>query len=143
MELRSTLLATALAAAVLAPAPALARDRARSNLAEAAEKLSDPALQATLATALASLGKAMTSIRMAPFARAMESIGDREDAQDIAPDATLGDMIGPEAADMPRQLSERVPQLMNGMASMAGAFGEMLPQLEAIGRELRRSLPRR
>ncbi len=151
MKLRSTLrafglasgLASALSAAALAPAPAMARDRAGDNLGEAVETLSDPALQGTLAAAMASLGKAMMGIRMAPFAKAMESMGGEDPAEAIDPDATLGDMMGPEAQDMPRQISERVPQMMNGMAGMAGAFGEMLPQLEAIGKELKRSLPRR
>ena len=84
---------------------------------------------------------------MAPFARAMESVGDAvgdgEESAAIAPDATLGDMMGPEAGDMPRRLSEGLPRMMNGMAGMAGAFGDMLPRLEEIGRQVRRSLPRR
>ena len=143
MKLRSTLLATALAVTMLAPVPALARENAQRSLADAAERLSDPALQGTLATALASLSKAMMGIRMAPFARAMESMGGEEDGERIDPDATLGDMMGPEARDMPRQFSDKVPQMMDGMAGMAGAFGEMLPQLEEIGKELRRSLPKR
>jgi hypothetical protein len=143
MKLRSTLLATALAALVLAPVPALARENAQRSLADAAERLRDPALQGTLATALASLSRAMVGIRMAPFAKAMESMGGEEDGEWIAPDATLGDMMGPDAQEMPRQLSEGVPRMMDGMAGMAGAFDEMLPQLEEIGRELRRSLPRR
>jgi hypothetical protein len=143
MHLRSTLLGSALAAAVLAPVPAMARDRAQRDIAEAVDTLSDPALQATLATALASLSGAMMGIRMAPFAKAMESMGGEDATGEIDPDATLGDMMGPEAQAMPRQFAERVPRMMNGMAGVAGAFGEVLPQLEAIGKELERSLPRR
>lgn len=147
MKMRSTLLASALAVAVLAPAPAMARDNAWRSLADAAERLSDPALQNTLATALASLSQAMMGIKLAPFARAMESMenatGERDEAERIDPDATLGDMMGPEAEAMPRELSRQVPRMMAGMAGMAGALEGVLPQFEAIGKELKRSLPRR
>ena len=150
MKMRSTLLASALAAAVLAPAPAMARDNAQRNLADAAERLSDPALQNTLAAELASLSQAMMGIKIAPFARAMESMGDvagdREEAERIDPDATFGEMMGPEAEAMPRELSQQIPRMMNGMAGMAGMAGALeavLPRFEAIGKELKRSLPRR
>ena len=143
MSLRSTLLAAGLAAVALAPLPAMARDK---GLSEAAEKLSDPRMQETIATAMASLSQALMGMKMAPFARAMETMGeangDREAGREIDPDATLGEMMGPEAERLPRELSARVPAMMGAMAGMAGAVEGMLPELEAMGKRLKRSLPR-
>ena len=144
MAMRSALLAAVLASAALAPVPALARD---NGMAEAAQQLNDPQLQSTIAAAMAALSEAMMGIKMAPLAKAMEgmgrSAGDQDAAADIDPDATLGDMMGPEARDMPQQMASQVPQMMGAMAGMAGAMEAMLPQFEELGKRLRRDLPRR
>ena len=148
MAMRSALLAAVLASAALAPVPALARD---NGMAEAAQQLNDPQLQSTIAAAMAALSEAMMGIKMAPLAKAMEGMkgiggraaGDQDAAADIDPDATLGDMMGPEARDMPRQMASQVPQMMGAMAGMAGAMEAMLPQFEELGKRLRRDLPRR
>lgn len=139
----SSLLAVVLAAALAAPVPALARDR---SLGRAAEQLGDPQLQHSIASAIAALSEAMLAMKMAPFARAMEGVGemagDRDAAPAIDPEATMGDMIGPEAREMPRQMARQVPQMMSAMAGMAGAMEGMLPEFEALGKRLRRDMPR-
>lgn len=144
MRLRSTLLFAALASAALAPVPALARDHSLSN---AVRQLNDPQLQSTVASAMAALSEAMLSMKMAPFARAMEGMGkaagDKDEMPAIDPDATLGDMMGPEAREMPDQMAEHIPQMMGAMAGMAGAMEGMLPQLEELGKRLKHQLPRR
>ena len=148
MSLRSTLLFAALASAALAPVPALARDHSLGN---AARQLNDPQLRSTVASAMAALSEAMLSMKMAPFARAMEGMGkaaggdtgDRDEKPAIDPNATLGDMMGPEAREMPDQMAEHIPQMMGAMAGMAGAMEGMLPQLEELGKRLKRQLPRR
>ena len=40
-------------------------------------------------------------------------------------------------------MAAQVPQMMGAMAGMAGAMEGMLPQLEALGKRLKRQLPRR
>ena len=143
MLLRPALIAALLATAALAPVPALARDH---SLAKAANQLNNPELQHTIAGAMAMLSEAMLGMKMAPFAKAMQGMGrmagDKDDMPAIDPDATLGDMMGPEARDMPRQMSSQVPQMMDAMAGMAGAVDEMLPQFEELGKRLKRQLPR-
>jgi hypothetical protein len=143
MAMRSTLLAALLVSAALAPVPAMARDR---GLGKAVEQLNDPQLQTTIAAAMASLSEAMMGMKMAPFAKAMEGMaraaGDKDDAPAIDPDATLGDMVGPEAREMPRQMASQVPQMMGAMAGMAGAMEAMLPQFEELGKRMKRQLPR-
>lgn len=144
MAIRSTVLAAILASVALAPVPALARD---NGLNKAVQQLADPQLQDTIATAMAALSEAMMGMKMAPFAKAMEGMGraagDPDAGSDIDPDATLGDMMGPEAREMPKQMAAQVPQMMGAMAGMAGAMEGMLPQLEALGKRLKRQLPRR
>jgi hypothetical protein len=145
MTFRLRLIGAAIALAILTPLPAMARERGTDNrkMDEAVARLSDPAFQTSIAMALASLNEAMMGMKMAPFANAMESMGDRDTARNIDPGATLGDMMGPEGRAMPQELAERVPQMMTGMAGMASAMQQMLPKLEAIGREMKRSVPRR
>jgi hypothetical protein len=144
MKMRSALLAAVLSVSLIAPMPALARDR---PISDAARQLGDPALQQSLSGALAMMMQAMMGMKMAPFARAMDSMGktmgDKDAISDIDPDATLGDLIGPESRDMPRQMSEKVPAMMSGMAGMAGAMEQMLPQLQAMGKQLQKAMPKR
>jgi hypothetical protein len=144
MKTRSALLAAVLSASAIAPMPAQARER---DLGAAADALSNPALQQGIAGAMAAMMQAMMGIKMGPMARAMEgmgkSMGDSDAGMDMDPDATLGDMMGPEGRDMPQELSAKVPAMMSGMAGMAGAMQQMLPQLEAMGKQLRKSIPRK
>jgi hypothetical protein len=138
------LLAALLVSVALVPAPAMARDH---GMGKAVQQLNDPQFQDTIATAMASLSEAMMGMKMAPFAKAMEGMGraagDKDAASDIDPDATLGDMMGEDARDMPQQMARQVPQMMGAMAGMAGALEAMLPQFEELGKRLKRQLPRR
>ena len=153
MKMRSVLRAVGplslAAVAVLAPTPVLAREQ---SMAQAAERLSDPRLQGAIAGMLSAMTEAMMGIKMAPFAKAANAMGEpmgSVDGQDhhapepIDPDATLGDMMGPESQRMPQELSARVPKMMDGMAGMAGAMEQMMPQLKAMAEQMRHSLPRR
>jgi hypothetical protein len=135
--------------AIMAPAPAMAREQ---SIAQAAERLSDPRMQGAIAGMLAAMTEAMMGMKMAPFAKAMDSMGvsmGRDDgdadhaSRSIDPDATLGDMMGPEARRMPQELSARVPQMMDGMAGMAGAMEQMMPQLKEMAERMKDAMPRR
>ncbi len=139
MTLRSTVIAAAFAVALLAPVTASAREQ---GLGDAAAKLSDPRLQNAMAGAIAAMSEAMLDMKMAPFAKAMESMGDKDAAREIDPDATLRDMAGPEAARMPQELSRKVPAMMGAMAGMAGAMEAMLPQFKAMGERMKDAMPR-
>lgn len=138
---------SALAAALLAPLPAAARDagdkdRAQRDraLGELQTRLGDPETQRAMGDAMASLMAAMLDMKAAPFLKAMDrmgkSMGERPVARDIPDDATLGDLAGPEARDMPREVSRKAPAMMGAAGAMAGAVGEMLPQLEEVGKRM-------
>jgi hypothetical protein len=125
----------------LLPSPALARERP-SEAAEMARELEDPRNQAAAANALGDLFGVMLGLKAAPLAKAMDAMGERDAARRIPKGATLGDLAGPEARAMPREIKRRVPGMMTAMAAMTGMLDEMLPQLEAIGDKLERDLDR-
>ena len=133
---------TALAAVMLAPLPAYAsnaRDSQRA-IGELQNRLGDPETQHAMGDALAGLMAAMMDMKAAPFLKAMDrmgkSMGDSAPRRDIPENATLGDLAGPEARDMPRQIAQRTPAMMGAMGAMAGAMGEMIPQLETVGKRM-------
>jgi hypothetical protein len=113
--------------------PTLAKPRESSRLAE---RMGDPALQHSLAAAVAALSEAMLDLPVEPFARAMRTM-DPDAARDIPPGATVADIAGPDARRMPRELARKLPQMMGAVAGMAGAMEAMLPQLEAMGEQMR------
>ncbi len=127
----------------LAATSATARDR---GLADAESRLSDPKAQQAMGDALATMMAAMMQIKAAPLLKAMDSMGttmgERRAARGVPADATLGDLAGPEARDMPREMAHKVPQMMGAMGAMAGAMGEMLPQLETMGKRMERQMDR-
>ncbi len=155
MKLRSVLLSLSLAAVLAAPVPAMARDRADKGLHEAVAKLSDPRTQQAFAGTITTLMQALMNMKAAPFTQMLDGMEgameratgekseDRQSARNIAPDATLGDLAGPEMRAMPEEMAAKLPAMMGAMAGMAGSMEAVLPELEAMGKQLKESLPRR
>lgn len=133
---------SALAAAMLAPLPAAARDKAYhdSTIGDIQDKLGDPRTQDAIGDAMAGLMEAMLDIKAAPFLKAMDRVGaasgERPRHRDVPDDATLGDLAGPEARDMPRTVARQAPAMMGAAGAMVGAMGEMLPQMAEMGRRM-------
>ncbi len=125
----------------LLPAPAAARERP-SQTAEMARELEDPRNQEAAANAMGALFGVMLNMKAAPLAKAMDAMGERDAARHIPKGATIGDLAGPEARAMPREIKRRVPGMMTAMASMTGMLDEMMPQLEAIGEQMERDFGR-
>ena len=113
--------------------PALAQSRHSDRLAD---QLADPALQGSMSDAIGALSEALLDMPVAPIARVMDAMGD-PDARYIDPRATVGDLAGPDARRMPREVARKVPQMMGAMAEMSDAIAAMTPQLEEIGRRMR------
>lgn len=144
MSKSSFVLATALAATMLAPLPAMARDR---SLTDAAARLEDPEFQHGMASALGTMMRALMGMKMAPFAQAMNQMkhatGDTSEPDEaIDPEATIGDMVGEEGRRAPEEIADKLPGMMSAMAGMAGAMEQMRPELEKMGKEMARRLPR-
>lgn len=143
---RASLIAVSALALTAALTPFAAQARPRSDLAHSeldrvAGQLSDPANQAKASAVAAIFTQMLLDLRVGPLARAMGEMGDG-DARYIPEDATLGDLAGPEARDAPRQMAREVPHAMRAMGSMTGAFDAMIPQLQDMAEQMRRTMKR-
>ncbi len=142
MKLRSALVGSLIVLTALGPVSAQAKAK-EASLAEVAQKLRDPKLQSGIAGIMAALSQAMLSMNVGSFGAAIDKMEGREGASGIRPDATLADMIGPDAERMPEEMSAKLPMMMDAMAGMAGSMEAMLPQLKQIGEQMKKSLPRK
>lgn len=131
MNAKIVLAAPALALAFAASPAAAKPDSATSRMAE---KMRDPATQQAMATAVAAVSEAMLDMPLEPLARAAEAMGDRRTARKMR-GARLRD-VSPEAEDMPRELSRKLPAMMGAMGGMAATMEEMAPALKAMAREM-------
>ena len=132
MSIRTLAVAPALAALVLAPISAQARE---GGAAKMAEKMRDPANQAAMAAAIRALSEALLDIPLEPFARVAEAMGDRRTADEMH-GATVRDMAGPRTERMPEEMSRKLPAMMGAMGGMAQAAEEMAPALKGIAKEM-------
>lgn len=123
--MRIALSAAATLCLVLA-APAAAEPYGEAT--RAAEDLRDPARQAQIAGTVEAATDAMLGMPAGPLLRAMAEIAG-DDPEEIDPDLRMGDLVGPEAADAPREFAYRLPAMMASMAGLAAALEEMLPEL--------------
>ncbi|PKB14465.1 hypothetical protein B0I00_2054 [Novosphingobium kunmingense] len=133
---------SALAAALLAPLPAAARDTSERDRAigDIQDKLGDPRTQEAIGDAMAGMMAAMLDMKAAPFLKAMDRVGqttgEHPRHRDIPDDATLGDLAGPGARAMPDEVARKAPAMIGAAGAMVGAMGEMLPQLEEAGKRM-------
>jgi hypothetical protein len=116
-------------AGALAPLPALA---APGNAARVAEELSDPIVQEQMASVAEAATTAVLDMPVGPLMRAAKTIAG-EDPDYVDPDLRVGDVVGPEAADAPREFAHRLPQMMGALAAAAATMEAMLPELRAMG----------
>ncbi|MDE2596084.1 MAG: hypothetical protein KGL44_04305 [Sphingomonadales bacterium] len=131
--------AAAALALILAPTAAEAREsrsEAARGLSEMSDRLNDPETQQSLVGMLSALTDAMMNMRVEPFARAAEKMGDRSSMRHIGRNTTLRDVAGVDAAAMQRDMRQKLPQAMSATAGMTGAMESMLPELEAMARRM-------
>ena len=131
MKTRVLLAAPALAL-VMAASPALARDDSTRRMAQ---QMRDPATQQAVARAVAAMSEAMLDMPLEPLARMADAMGDRRTARQMR-GATVGDYAGPEARDVPYEMSRKLPALMGQAGGMVAAAEEMTPALKAMAREM-------
>ena len=132
------LLPTTVTALALLATPVAAQDADIADEGDAieamSEKLSDPAMQAKAAIMARGLMGMLLELPVGSLARAAAEI-EGEDSEAIDPDMTLREFGGEGANDLPQDVQERVPQMMDRLAGMSGAFEAMVPALrEMAGR---------
>jgi hypothetical protein len=125
-------------AGALVPAPVLA---AEGEAARVAEALNDPVRQEQMAAAAEAVTDAVLSMPAAPLLRAAKTIAG-ENPDYVDPDVRVGDLVGPEAADAPREFAHRLPQMMGALATMAATMEAMLPELRAMGDRIAEDMAR-
>lgn len=127
----------AAAACALAPAPLMAQD-GPSDAGRLAEELSHPDTQEQLSTMAEAMAGAMLDVPVGPLLRAAAQVAG-EDPADVDPAATIGDLVGPEVAEAPREFAHRLPQMMGALATLTVALEDMLPRLAEIGERARQA----
>ena len=125
------LLPSAAGVCALLPLPALAQDSETSRMAE---ELSDPVRQEQLADMAETMADVLLAMPAAPLLRAAATVAG-EDPEGIDPDVRVGDLVGPEAAEAPREFAHRLPQMMGAMAALAATFEDMVPLMRERVRE--------
>jgi len=136
MTLRPLLLSTFATVAIgvaAVPASSLAADEPAW---QAGEAMRDPANQQRMAAAVRGLSDALLDLRIAPFLRAIEAAGGGA-PEAVDPDLRLRDYAGPEAEQIPREMSRRLPGMMDAFGDMAAAFQAALPELAAAADSVR------
>ncbi|RDC60490.1 hypothetical protein HME9302_01698 [Alteripontixanthobacter maritimus] len=133
----------ALAGIALA-SPAAAQGIEDTDTAEAAavvmaERMRDPAVQDRMVGVLADLMDAMLDVKVGPLAETLEEFGD-EPVEGIDRDATLRDLAGPDAEDIPADVAEELPRAMDAMAGMTKGLAAMLPALREMAKTTKESL---
>lgn len=133
MSLHRLLAPVLVSALALAPLPAAAKD---APIGRVVEELTDPDRQDALAGGLEALTAALLDLKVGGFMKAMERAGNGRGMRDVDEDTTLGDLAGPQSRELPREVSAKVPMMMDTMGAMAGEMGAMLPQLERMARRM-------
>ena len=116
-------------AGALSPATALA---APGDAERVAEDLNDPVRQEQMAAVAEAATTAVLDMPVGPLMRAAKTMAG-EDSEWVDPDLRVGDVVGPEAADAPREFAHRLPQMMGALATAAATMEAMLPELRAMG----------
>lgn len=132
----------AMAGTLTISAPALAEERISDEhgapASAAIAQLADPASQQQAAMMVQAMGDILLAMPAAPLLDAARQMAGEDLAQNVDPDARVSDLIGADARDAPAKLAERIPAMMGAMASLAGAFEQLAPQL----RDLAQRMPR-
>ena len=126
------LLAASVLALVTVASPAMARDDTTHRVTE---QIRNPATQRAMAGAVAAMSEAMLDMPLEPLARMADAMGDHRAAREMH-GATVGDYASPEARDVPREVSRKLPAMMGAVGGMADAAEEMAPALKAMAREM-------
>lgn len=137
MSIRKVLPLAALSALLLVPAPAMAKADG-----EFSRELRDPRKQQAVGDLLGALVGVVLDMPAEPLARAAGAMGDKQTARRIPRGATLGDLAGPDARSLPREVRRRAPALLGAMGELAAVLEEMAPELEKIGEDFGRKMDR-
>ena len=113
---------------------------AEAKLNDMAEDLADPRVQNGVADMVERMGETMLDLPVGKFAAAIERARPGTIEKRIREDATVADLAGRDAERLPRKLGKGSRQMMTMLSGFASAFATMMPEFEAMCRDLERSM---
>ena len=144
--MRRSLIAALATTAMLAPVSLSAREpdqkQEQGGAAEVADCLHDPATQIAVTAMLATLSKSLLDLRVGDLARSAGDAAGDSNLRRIPPETRLRDLAGPDAERMERSIARGTPRMMGAMGNMADALDDMMPQLRAMARQMKTTIPR-
>jgi hypothetical protein len=128
---------------VEAHAPSRSPAASGEALEKAAAQMADPAFQDGLSGMAEGLGEALLSLPIGKFVHAVEQARPetirKADGKTMREDATLADVAGEDAGELPAQMGKQSRAALTAMSSLASAFASMMPALEKLGRDIQKS----
>ncbi len=128
------------AAPMATPAKSFTATDSAGEMNDMAAKMADPRMQDNVAHMVESMTGAMMRLPIGQMAAAVEKARPGTLHKRIRSDATLADLAGRDARDLPETLGEKSRDMMGMMGGFAKAFAVMLPEFEKMGKEMAASL---
>jgi len=125
---------------IAAPSTIDANRDTQADMIAVADRLEDPALQDGVAGIVESVTERMMQLPVGKFIAAIENARPGTIKRGIREDATIADLAGSEADGLGAELGKQSRIAMNMMSGLTEALAGMMPQLEALGRDLEKSV---
>lgn len=116
--------------------PSLADSDSEAEIRNLGDKMSDPSIQAGVAAMVEQMASTMMQLPVGNFAAAIENARPGTVRKRIRRNATIADLAGRDAEDLPEELGYRSREMMGMMGGFANAFAVMLPEFKKMGREM-------
>lgn len=113
---------------------------AEAKLNELAEDLANPRVQNGVAAMVERMGGTLLNLPVGKFVAAVENARPGTIEKRIREDATVADLAGRDAKRLPSELGKGSRQMMTMLSGFASAFATMVPEFEAMGRDLESSI---
>ncbi len=110
-----------------------------AGMMEMAGKISDPAMQDGVASAVETMTSAMMRLPVGQVAEAIENARPGTINRRIRRDTTIADLAGRDARNLPEELGARSREAMGMMSGFARAMAVMMPEFERMGRDMEES----
>ena len=115
------------------------RGDAAQEMNDMAVKMADPHMQDGVAHMVESMTSAMMRLPVGQLAAAVEKARPGTLHKRIRSDATLADVTGNDARDLPASLAHKSRDMMSMMSGFTKAFAVMVPEFEKLGKEMEAS----
>lgn len=118
------------------PYEAVSREQPDNQMADVAERMSDPVVQHGVGNAVEYASESIMRLPIGRFADAIERARPGTVDRRLPHDATVGDLAGRDAGYLPQELGDRSREMMGMMGGFAQAMTAMMPEFERMSREM-------